>query len=461
MICRSCGKHVDDDAKFCTECGAGADQFMPDADAPGSDDDIPAIIAEFTGKDSEEKPAAPEEKPAAPEEDKPVIPEPPEIPAPPVIPEPESFKAPEKPDAPQPPVYGQTGTAPHAVNPQPVPPPAPPVADLPEYVGNNPPPQPEPEEEEEPQVKVGAGRLTGAFIISLFAAIFLICLSLAFSVKLGVSGEIIKKRTEALKIGAVLDSEADGDTVSNDIFKSLKFGEITSGAADKYNFREYMAQTNLLPFAAKNAGAYADYLVNGKGTDPSVSVNDITAFFENNDSVAADTFGRALGNTEYSSIRRQLENNNVEESLSIAEWSRKAGFKLGSLSYIFSFITLGIFAALVLVLLIWIAVIVDRRGRYLAGFFGNIFLWSGLIVFLVGAALLGGSAIAHNLTNQLVYYLCASVFMPFSLFAMATGAFEFVVGFILKKVKKAIVRRQRREKYAEKAVEKALAERNL
>ena len=51
MICRSCGKHVDDDAKFCTECGAGADQFMPDADAPGSDDDIPAIIAEFTGKD--------------------------------------------------------------------------------------------------------------------------------------------------------------------------------------------------------------------------------------------------------------------------------------------------------------------------------------------------------------------------------------------------------------------------
>ena len=224
---------------------------------------------------------------------------------------------------------------------------------------------------------------------------------------------------------------------------------------------EYMAQTNLLYFSADRAADYAEYLVNGKGSDPSVSVKDITSFFENNDSVAADTFGRALGNTEYGLIRKQLENNNVEEALSVEEWSSKSGFNMKSMSYLFSFITLGIFAALIVVLLIWIAVIVDRRGRHLASFYGNIFLWSGLIVFLAGFAVLGGAAIASTLTGHLVYYISAQVFQPFALFAMATGAFEFVVGFILKKVKKAIRRKERREKYAAKEVEKALAEREL
>ena len=458
MICRSCGKLLDDDAKFCTDCGALVEEPVPETTVPETDS-APVEI--------KNDPASPDENISGGYEPvelpEPEIPAAPEIPEPPVIPEPEEPAAPVASERPalgskpavhaappnnQPPFVSQPSVVPPQVSGTPIPD----MQELPEAPAQE-------AATEEPEVRVGAGRLTGAFIVSVLAAVILMVLSLAFSVKLGVSGEIISKRVKGMNIGAVLDSKADGDTTSNNIFNSLKFGEITSGAADKYNFREYMAQTNLLDFAAEKAGAYADFLVNGKGTDPSVSANEITTFFENNDSVAADTFGRALGNTEYRSIHTQLVNNKVEENLSIGEWSRKADFKLASLSYLFSFITLGIFAALVLVLLIWIAVIVDKRGRFLSGFYGNIFLWSGLIVFLVGAAVLGGAAIAHNVTNELAFYLTASAFAPFALFAMATGAFEFVIGFILRKVKKAIVRRQKRDKAVAAAVEKALAQR--
>lgn len=462
MICKKCGAVLDDNAKFCTTCGAKTEDLVPDPAVP---EETPAedkplnqtVTQEELGEKAKELLDT-----IGDTSDKPVIP-PPENDF-----SPEPVKAPEKkasaihgksPESPSP----ETAAEPkneelpplhrRETAPPPVPEQAPVDAPVEEAA--------EAPAEEEAPVKVGAGRLTGAFIISILASLFLIALSIAFSVKLGVSGDTVRKRVEGMKIGTVLDAELDGDTVSNDIFKSLKFGEITDGAADKYNFREYMAQTNLLYFSADRAADYAEYLVNGKGSDPSVSVKDITSFFENNDSVAADTFGRALGNTEYGSIRKQLENNNVEEALSVEEWSRKSGFNMKSMSYLFSFITLGIFAALIVVLLIWIAVIVDRRGRHLASFYGNIFLWSGLIVFLAGFAVLGGAAIASTLTGHLVYYISAQVFQPFALFAMATGAFEFVVGFILKKVKKAIRRRERREKYAAKVVEKALAEREL
>ncbi|MBQ8960639.1 MAG: zinc-ribbon domain-containing protein [Ruminococcus sp.] len=463
MICKKCGKLLEDNAKFCTSCGAKTDELPIDQASPELPEEPrgQAVteadlgekakeLLETLGESSDEPVIPPPENDFS--ADLPKIPESDPVPDGPAVPEssiPEPPPVPEMKKEELPPIRRKEAA----------PPPPPPVPDIPDITE-----EPEAKEsapEAEAPVKVGAGRLTAAFIIGLLASLLLIGLSIAFSVKLGVSGDTVKKRVEGMKIGTVLDADLDGDTVSNDIFKSLKFGEITDGAADKHNFREYMAQTNLLYFAADRAAGYAEFLVNGKGSDPSVSVKDITSFFENNDSVAADTFGRALGNTEYGSIRKQLENNNVEEALSIEEWSRKSGFNMKSMSYLFSFITLGIFAALIIVLLIWIAVIVDRRGRHLASFYGNIFLWSGLIVFLVGAAVLGGAAIASTLTGHLAYYVCAQVFQPFALFAMATGAFEFVVGFILKKVNKAIRRKERRQKYAAKEVEKALAEREL
>ena len=188
-----------------------------------------------------------------------------------------------------------------------------------------------------------------------------------FCMKLGISGNIVKNRVEKMSITSVLDGQLDGKPVYDDIYGSLAFSDLTNGSASRSDFREYLSKTDLLGFAAEKAAAYTDYMMNGNIADPSVSNNDITAFFESNSGVDKEVFGYELKIADYNKLRSQLEKNKVEENLSLDKWSRTVGFSLDNLSYLFSFITLGIILALILVLLIWIAVIVDKRGKHLMG----------------------------------------------------------------------------------------------
>ena len=103
--------------------------------------------------------------------------------------------------------------------------------------------------------------------------------------------------------------------------------------------------------------------------------------------------------------------------------------------------------ALVIVLFIWIALIVDRKGRHLTGFYGNIFLVSGLIVFLSGVAVALGASVAYSFTSEIAFYLAANVLLPFALAALCLGFVELLIGYIFKKVKKSI------KKKAKKAAE--------
>ena len=122
-------------------------------------------------------------------------------------------------------------------------------------------------------------------------------------------------------------------------------------------------------------------------------------------------------------------------------------YNVGSVRYIFSYITIGILVALVIVLFIWIALIVDRKGRHLTGFYGNIFLVSGLIVFLSGVAVALGASVAYSFTSEIAFYLAANVLLPFALAALCLGFVELLIGYIFKKVKKSI------KKKAKKAAE--------
>ena len=358
-------------------------------------------------------------------------------------------------------------TASHGI---PLPPPSAPVMNNPEPYGNAAPPPffEEPAEEEisaddsekeygEKKTKVGAGRIIGAGIITVIALILLVILSLMFCMKLGISGNIVKHQIERMRITSVLDGELDGKPIYEDIYGSLAFSDMTNGSASKSDFREYLSRTNLLGFAAEKASAYTDYIMNGNIADPSVSNNDITAFFEGNSGLDKEVFGYELKIADYNKLRSQLEKNKVEESISLDQWGRMAGFSLDNLSYLFSFITLGIILALILVLLIWIAVIVDKRGKHLMGAYGNIFVWSGAVVFIVGLAVIAGGAVAYVLTGQAVFYIGANVLLPFALLAIAVGALEFILGSLFKRIRKAIRRKEKRNK----AVEKALASANV
>ena len=301
-------------------------------------------------------------------------------------------------------------------------------------------------------VKVGALRLTGAFMVSFFTVIIMIAVTLLICIKLGVTGDILRKRTIKMNPQTALSAEFDGKKLSDVIYNEVGFYDASQGTVSKELFLGYMAKTDALTFTGDKIKAYTDYIMNGKGEEPSVTNNELADFFVSNDDAAKETFEYEMQIADYNKIRSRLESKNIADNFSISKWNDKLGFRIENTKYIFSPITIGIFAALLLVLIIWIAVIVDRKGKHLLGFYGNIFCWSGLVIFLTGAAVTVGAAVAHVITSWMVFYACASLLLPFGLYALAIGAAEFVLGFIMRRIKRAVRIKQKRNAAVEKAL---------
>ena len=438
MICVSCGKKIDDDSRFCAECGAPQpDLTAPEIPLPEADLSAPVIPDAPEEKAKKEEKAAPAKAQTEAKADKPE----PVKPAPQPVPQPAAGA---------PPYNGQMsagytqpagGYAPYN---GPVYEPAPPVREE-----APPPPPPAPV-----STKVGAGKLIAAWFISLLAIIVLTVLSLAFSVKLGITGNNVRRSIEGMTADNVLGADVNGESLSDNIYKGIGFNDITHGKADKYTFRAFMTKTDFLSFAGKKAAGYVDCIIGGSEQDPSISENDLISFFENNASVSEDFFGYKLQTADYNTIRRNLDKENFIYKASLAGLSDAVGTPLQNLCYIFSYITLGILFALLLVLLIWIAVVTDRRGKYIVGSYGKILMWSGFIVLLVALAASAGTAIVYVLTGWFEFYVAASVLLPFAAFAGIIGLFEIILGLVFRKIRKSIRARERRDS----AVEKALAE---
>ena len=452
MICKKCGKTLDDKARFCPDCGTevdpmdvinslqeklleGEDTQMPEEE---SAEEVPKETASLLSDLNAAINAGKDE----------VTPEHEELFAPQPAITPESTPMPEDPPAPAP--Y------------------TPPVQNYPDPNAGAPmPPQdfqqpytgvpkqeiiPDTEEEEKP-VKVGVLRLSGAFIVSVFAALFLIVLSLLFCVKLGASGDILRRRIERISMSTILDGSFDNHTVSDNIYNNIHFDEVTNDHADRHAFREFLENADINDFIADKAADYADFIIAGQGKDPSVSVNEIVSFFQENSDASAEAFGYTMMTADYNYLRSRMESTGIEDALSISKWSDALHFRLTGAHYIFSFITLGIVLALVVVLLIWIAVIVDRKGKHLMSFYGNIFCWSGAIMLIIGIGASAGTAVAHVITGNIICFAASSILLPFALFAVCTGAFELVLGVIFRKIRKAIRNKDKRLKAVEKALE--------
>lgn len=303
------------------------------------------------------------------------------------------------------------------------------------------------------RTKVGALRITGASLIGVFAMIFLILLSLAFCVKLGVSGDILKKRTENMDINTVLDADYKGKSLSDAIYNEAGFGDASHGKVSKSEFRTYLSQTDLLEYTAGYIKDYTDYIMIGDSADPSVNANDLADFFVNNSEVADANFQYKMKMSDYNKIRSTFDEKGTADNFSLDEWGEEINFRLENTNFIFSYVTLGIVLGLVLVLLIWIIVAVDKRGKHVTALYGSIFTWSGLVVTLVGLAVVAGASIAHVITGEFIFYLCASLLLPFGVFALCVGAGELLIGFIFKRIRRGIRNKEKRNK----AVEKALA----
>ena len=320
-------------------------------------------------------------------------------------------------------------------------------------------PVPAPAYEEAPakRTKVGAGRVFGASIVTFFAIIFLLTLSMAVCVKFGASGNVLRGRIEKLNKNTVLSAEYEDDELSNNLYKTLGIRKATHGNADKNDFKEYLSKSNMLEYMGENVKNYADYILEGKGSDPSVTSEDIKIdFFKENNNVAQEVFDYKFDKDELNSIQKAMEKNDVDDSLSVKKWNKKAGFDLKNISYALSYVTIGILAALVLVFLIWIAIIVDRKGRYVAGFFESIFFITGLIMFIVGLGTIAGSAIVYAVTSELIFYLIPNVLLWFGILAMGVGFTELILSGIFKIIKKNIRRKEKALKAQQNAVPEAV-----
>lgn len=303
-------------------------------------------------------------------------------------------------------------------------------------------------------VKVGAGRIAGASAVSVFAVVFLIILSFALCFKFGASGKMLRTRIEKLSANTLLSAEFEDDEISDNIYKTVGFRSITHGNATEADFKDFLVKSDMLSFIGENAENYADYIFNGKGKDPSIGASEIkTDFFKANNDVAEEVFGYTLDKDDLKLIQSRLEEENIDEALSIKEWNKKTGFDVKNVSYILSYITLGVFLALIIVLFIWIAIIVDKKGRHIMAFYGNILFISGIILFVSGLGVLAGSAIAYSITGNVMFYLIQNVLLMFGILAAAVGAFEIILGIIFKKIGKG---KKKKEKAAAQIQQEAV-----
>lgn len=290
-------------------------------------------------------------------------------------------------------------------------------------------------------VKVGFFRLFGAGAVTLFAVVFLVVLSVLFCVKLGFSGDVLEKSFESVNIGTVLDSDTgfgNGETVNDYLYRETDFGGITAGFFGKEDFRDFILDLDINDFIAENLAVYADYLL-GDGEKPNLESEEIADYM-----FARSDYGH-LSKNDFRAMIANIGHGNTDTILSVDGWKRETGFDFGLCSYIFSFITLGVVLALVIVLMIWIAVITDKRGRYFTGFYRTAFVFSGVVCLAVGLAVIVAPPLLYSRTGNFLCYIGSKTLTDFGLFALATGGFEFVVGVIFGLVKKLAVRHEEKK----------------
>ncbi len=323
--------------------------------------------------------------------------------------------------------------------------PFPPPYDIPpepfqQYPENQPYPEPQPIQQEYRPVKVGGLRLFGAGIVTFFTIIFLIVLSILFCTKLGFSGTVVEKGIKSLDMEKVLEAEYDSNRDVNEfLYEQTDFYNITNKRGNENDFRNFVLNLNATDYIGENVSVYADYILNG-GKKPTLTSEEIAEYMFNRSDY------NNLSRNDFSSMVYNIGDGQTDKALSVDEWKKETGFDFGIMSYIFSFVTLGILLAVVLVLMIWTAVIVDKRGRYLTGFYKNIFMTSGIVCLLIGITSTIVPPVAYSQTSNIVFYLGSKLLTNFNLFILTTGGFEFIAGIIFGLIKKLIVRHERKNR---------------
>ncbi|MBO5343559.1 MAG: hypothetical protein J6A57_03850 [Ruminococcus sp.] len=290
----------------------------------------------------------------------------------------------------------------------------------------------------EKSAKIGFGRLLGASAVALLSGILLTVVSLLFSLKLGFTGTNLHNIAEGLDKWSIINARLNGMSLSDNLYYETDFDKASHGFADKTEFALYLAGTDFTGFCADKLEAYADYIIDGVGDEPTVTENEIVDFFKNNHDRGTEIFGYEMQTADYNAIRSSLAENETSEKLSVGKIGWEIKFRLENIGYILSYVAIGIITALAIVLMIWINIILNGKGRYVLGYFGNIFTWSGLIVLLAAVGVSAGAALGYTITGSFICYLSSTLLLPTALYAACIGAILLAAGLIIKKVKSSI-----------------------
>lgn len=286
--------------------------------------------------------------------------------------------------------------------------------------------------------KVGAGRHIGAAIISLLAAVVLIAVCLLFSLKLGFTGENLHKMADNLDRWSVVNAEFDNMSLSDTLFYESDFDKLSNGFADKTEFSLFLAKADFRAFCADKIKEYADYIIDGKGNEVTLTENELVDFFVDNHEIGKEVFDYEMQTADYNSMRSVLAEKEISDKFSVGKIGWEIKFHLENIKNILSYLSIGILAAVFVLLLVWLAFAVKKRGRFILGYFGNIFVFSGLAVILAAAAVSVGAALAYVLTGSFLCYLSSMLLLPTAAYGACIGLVVLIAGLIFKKVKNSI-----------------------
>lgn len=279
-----------------------------------------------------------------------------------------------------------------------------------------------------------------AVLLSAVTVIFMLVFNSALCIKLGMSGNIVRNSVNQLDPKTLLSSEFSGNELSDTLFNSLGFADTAGGLATPNSFRTYMMKSDFISYIGRNADNYINYIIDGKGKDPSVTAEDfVSDFIKANNRASIETFEYKMTEDDYQLMQRNLEKDNFDSALSISEWSSKINFNLKNAKYLFSYITIAVFFLAAVVMFIWTGIAADGKAKHITGFYSRILKTAGSITVITGALIIIGSAVAYAFTNNAVFYVISHTFITFSLIVLCVGIAEFILGLIFRTINKNII----------------------
>jgi hypothetical protein len=282
--------------------------------------------------------------------------------------------------------------------------------------------------------KLSAGRIIGAGAVSVFAVIFLIVFNCFLSVRLGFDENMVSSSAESLSAERILDSDLyDDRTVTEYMYDTLSVSYKEKSSAEPKDVRSMLIKSGITDFIAEQLCDYSAYLVTGSTrTDPSVNGRTVVKFLKANKTISDEELGYPLDELDYNSIAAAIDEDNIFPDVS----------DFGSVHLLFSLITLGIIAAIVIVFYIWIAIILDRHFGHIWKYLGVVTTTGGVVTLIATAVCFVSSILGSLVSNILFCYMvmkCASAFM---LMMFIAGIIELIIGVTLFRIGKICMKKK-------------------